>query len=98
VLDLPNPEEIVAIAERVRLAIEQPAHPAGNDVVLSVTISIGCATAVPGKHLDYTDLIEEADQALYAAKRGGSNRVVRGGMMEPAPVEVGASAIAEPRQ
>ena len=86
VLDLPNLSEITAVAERVRVAIEQPAHPINGQEALPITISIGCATVIPGKHNDYTELVEDADQALYAAKRAGRNRVVRAGVPPPVPV------------
>jgi diguanylate cyclase (GGDEF)-like protein len=39
-----------------------------------VTISIGIATWPMGTPLSQIDLIEEADQALYQAKRGGRNQ------------------------
>ncbi len=40
---------------------------------VQVTISIGISTYVPGASLD--NLIDHADQALYAAKQAGRNRV-----------------------
>ena len=41
---------------------------------LHVTISIGIAT-FPQHATEILDLMEFADQALYASKRGGRNRV-----------------------
>ena len=60
-------------AERLRREIEQlrvPA-PAGE---IHVTVSIGVATAGPATE-SVAALINEADRALYEAKRGGRNRV-----------------------
>jgi diguanylate cyclase (GGDEF)-like protein len=63
-----------AIAERVRTAIEALHVPRldGNGV-LRITASLGVASAADG---DKDFLISEADNALYAAKRGGKNRTV----------------------
>lgn len=41
-----------------------------------VTISVGVAAMVPDDGSSVTQLIEQADQALYQAKAGGRNRVV----------------------
>jgi len=40
-----------------------------------LTISLGVSTCVPAGLVTPEELIEEADKALYAAKRGGRNRV-----------------------
>ena len=41
----------------------------------SVTVSMGVASTVPGQQLDLDSLLSRADQALYAAKDAGRNRV-----------------------
>jgi diguanylate cyclase (GGDEF)-like protein len=56
-------------AERVREAIAR--EPVGSDV--QVTVSAGVAEYRRGESM--TDLLTRADQALYAAKRSGRNRV-----------------------
>jgi diguanylate cyclase (GGDEF)-like protein len=62
------------LAERLRVEI---AHAfAGNRVAL--TISIGVA-AFPRDGRDSDDLLRAADEALYAAKEGGRNRVMVAG-------------------
>ena len=45
-----------------------------NGETLKVTMSIGVATG-PAGEIALNDLLERADQALYAAKNGGRNRV-----------------------
>jgi diguanylate cyclase (GGDEF)-like protein/PAS domain S-box-containing protein len=61
--------EAAEIAERLRglVADMRVETPQGD---LAVTVSIGCATALPNG-----DLLRLADEALYAAKRNGRNRV-----------------------
>ena len=46
----------------------------GNNI--SITLSIGIATARPGKSRTPENLISLADKALYMAKEGGRNRIV----------------------
>lgn len=41
-----------------------------------LTVSVGMAGAVPDDNNSYTQLLDEADKALYAAKESGRNRVV----------------------
>lgn len=61
--------EAAAMAERLRcLVANMRVETAEGE--LSITVSIGCATAVSNG-----DLLRSADEALYAAKRNGRNRV-----------------------
>lgn len=64
-----------ALAERLRVAVEALRVPVGGGAVLGCTISIGYAQG-HGAGLDWQRLVADADRALYAAKRGGRNRVV----------------------
>lgn len=69
------PEQALAIAERLRQLVEvQPIR--AYDETLTQTVSIGLAS-FPGDAGTLPLLIDRADQALYAAKRGGRNRIVR---------------------
>ena len=76
VLDGTHESAARAMAERMRSAVEaEPCHVAGTGDV-SVTISAGC-TAMCFEHPSSSmlDLLQTADDCLYAAKRGGRNRV-----------------------
>ncbi len=64
------------IAERIRQAVAELALPnSGSDSGI-VTVSIGVAARVPGDTMRPEDLLRLADEALYAAKHEGRNRVV----------------------
>src|SRR5450631_165171 len=67
-------EAAAALSERLRAAVE--AHPFNFAATsLSVTISVGVARA-PGPGMASSgDLVARSDEAMYAAKRGGRNRV-----------------------
>jgi diguanylate cyclase (GGDEF)-like protein len=58
-------------AERFRKGIEE--KPCG---LISVTASVGCS-AIELDARDPQALLDQADKSLYAAKRGGRNRIVR---------------------
>jgi diguanylate cyclase (GGDEF)-like protein len=63
------------VAERVRRLIEsQPFHYEGKP--FNVTISLGVATTLGDDSLTSLDLIRQADENLFKAKREGRNRVV----------------------
>ncbi len=85
-----GPETAVAVAERVRRSFE------GRDIVArnsgktigGVTLSAGVALYDPGERL--SEWVERADQALYAAKKSGRNRVMLAPSV-PASIAVAAS-------
>lgn len=65
--------DAAAVAERLRRDVEALRFERAPG--LQVSISIGLATAADGD-TELSDWMETADRALYAAKRGGRNRVV----------------------
>jgi diguanylate cyclase (GGDEF)-like protein len=68
-------EDAGVLAERIRIAVEQVKFMSG-DQRLPVSVSVGVA-AYDESMLDPMELVEHADEALYAAKQGGRNRVLR---------------------
>jgi diguanylate cyclase (GGDEF)-like protein len=78
------------LAERIRAKVASATFAGG----LKLTISVGvAATQEPSI---YTQLIDRADQALYAAKQGGRNQVRAADMRGPAPKTHQAKPEAEP--
>jgi diguanylate cyclase (GGDEF)-like protein len=65
-------ENSVVTAERIRVGLESHQFIVA-DQKLDVTASFGVASLLPNESLD--ELIKRADNALYAAKRNGRNRV-----------------------
>ncbi|MFH8613630.1 putative bifunctional diguanylate cyclase/phosphodiesterase [Streptomyces sp. NPDC017979] len=63
--------QVVEIADRLRLTLSQPYRIDGQDV--RVAASIGVAFAEPG--CGPSDLMRNADLAMYRAKAGGKDRV-----------------------
>lgn len=79
-----NDKEAAQLAEQVRLAIEgEKFQTTAGD--LPVTISLGVAS-YPQDAKKKAELIKAADEALYAAKKGGRNKVVRFAAMVKEPV------------
>ncbi len=78
------------LAERIRAKVAGATFPGG----LKLTISVGvAATDEPAL---FTQLIDRADQALYAAKQGGRNQVRVADMTGPAPTPHASEQQAEP--
>jgi two-component system cell cycle response regulator len=67
-------EAAAALSQRLRAAVE--GHPFKFETTsIPVTVSVGVARA-PGPGMSASgDLVARADEAMYAAKRGGRNRV-----------------------
>jgi diguanylate cyclase (GGDEF)-like protein len=66
-----NLQTALEIAERLRLGVAR--SPLMTTPTVTVTVSIGAAALIPGQTTQ--DLLNAADAAVYAAKRGGRNQV-----------------------
>ena len=64
-------------AERVREAVQEYAFDVGLPEPVRLTMSAGVATFLDHDVENPDQLVDWADRALYAAKKGGRNRVVR---------------------
>jgi diguanylate cyclase (GGDEF)-like protein len=84
-LPLADATQAMECAERQRLGIESFCWPSRQ-----ITASFGVATLGP-MNANSSTLVEEADRALYHAKRHGRNRVIHFGTLARDPVLPGAS-------
>lgn len=64
-----------ALAERIRYAVEHATF-RYRDQVIPTTVSVGVASLRGDEDETLAELLQRADEALYAAKNGGRNRVV----------------------
>ena len=76
VLPETDSQSALHMAESLRREVESMSVPINDEgVCLSVTVSIGVSTLRQGNVLDFEDLVNRADQALYRAKESGRNAV-----------------------
>ncbi len=75
VLPFAGEEEAVEVAERIRQALAASPVPDGRQGI-PITVSAGVAGWPQSAAESEVELVDLADAALYAAKRGGRNRVV----------------------
>ena len=69
-----SPAEAIVVAETIRRKVEQWC----GDTAIT-TVSIGAASLIPDAGADWSQLVNNADRALYAAKASGRNRSVLAG-------------------
>jgi len=67
--------EAVEIAHRVRAAVEASPLTTPDGTTVQVTVSIGI-THLRGREIGFDSVMNEADQAMYAAKKTGRNRIM----------------------
>jgi len=69
-------DDAIALAEQIRNAVanKRVTKKSTGEELCQITLSMGVALFRPGETL--ADLVVRADEALYAAKRGGRNQVI----------------------
>lgn len=65
-----SPDTALVIADRLRAVLAEPFHVAGREVCLSASIGVARSEGGTGERL-----VQIADQAMYAAKRAGRDRI-----------------------
>jgi diguanylate cyclase (GGDEF)-like protein len=68
-------EEGMRVSERIRSIVDSQPFQLENKS-FPITISLGVSTTVGDDAMTPADLIRQADDKLYEAKRAGRNRVV----------------------
>jgi diguanylate cyclase (GGDEF)-like protein len=87
-----KPQDAVVLCERIRKGLEASVwqrHPERK-----VTMSVGIAGITEATTLSAQQVIDEADQNLYQAKRTGRNRIFMAGRLASPLVEATAAAMA----
>lgn len=69
-----GPAEALQLARRIRHAIAATPIPSGHGRQLDITLSIGVGSLSESMQTPQEQLLQQADQALYRAKRQGRNR------------------------
>ncbi len=70
-------DQAAQLAGTLKERVEQLGIPHGaSPVADTITVSVGVASIVPGPKFDPTELVDEADRALYRAKGSGRNRIM----------------------
>lgn len=91
VLATDDPGEAQRGAERIRAEMQALRVSRRGQILPAVTVSIGIA-CFPSDATEATALLHAADEALYAAKRGGRNRSQRHDLMKAPVLAKGAGA------
>ncbi|MCE0731762.1 diguanylate cyclase [Halomonas sp. G15] len=77
-VDLVTPEEGELVAKRLLESIDAPLELAGERVQVSASLGLACYRPGSGsEEVDADQLLRQADQAMYEAKRRGKNRLHR---------------------
>ena len=69
-------EQGFAVAERIRELVSTQTYIDSNEKPFTVTISLGLSIYDGKGEVTNKDLINEADSALYEAKRSGKNKTI----------------------
>ena len=71
-----GPDELAGLAHRLSVGIKSPFTAYGQDIRVSTSIGAVFVQAEMAKSTSEAGLLDEADRALYAAKRQGSDQIV----------------------
>lgn len=71
--DIESPTAAMAIADRLRKLLDQPFTLTGREVSISTSVGLTC-TSISGR--ESAVLLQDADTAMYVAKRAGRNRSI----------------------